>query len=273
MRPRVLNLAAPSSEDTYELLLNVKSKIGVLHEITGFLAKSKIDILSMHIQAARGKTAVIVAYLEMEESKTNVQKLLRDLRDLDFVIEAEAVKKDGLMFEEFLFPILVDDEVRGFLMTDSAWMSIASRMVLTYGTGGLAILYEAGLACGEEYARHLHAKLGLNASAKAAIENLGAMLRAVGMGVTEMNATTDGFLVKVTQPVIPATETKFHDRFLAGLIAGAAGRLMATSYSVENVKFEGDELSFKLSQRAPENRTNEARARGPESSIKSVRVP
>ena len=70
------------------------------------------------------------------------------------------MRKDKVIFEEFLFPIMMDDDVRGFLMTDSAWMSIATRLVLTYGTGGLAILHEAGMACGEQYAKHLQAKLG-----------------------------------------------------------------------------------------------------------------
>ena len=245
----MLNLSTPSGRDAYELHLNVKSKIGVLHQITGFLAQENIDILSMHIQATRGKTADIVAFLEMGESKTGIEGLLATVRELDFVQEAQAVKRDKVIFEEFLFPIMIDDEVRGFLMTDTAWMSIATRLVLTYGTGGLAILYEAGAACGEEYAKHLMSKLGSKASADTAIENLAAMLRVKGMGVTEISRKVDGFVVKVREPMIPATETKIHDHFLTGVIAGALGYLFATSYSVEKVRFEGNELGFTLGRR------------------------
>ena len=248
----MLNLTTPSSEDAYELHLNVKSKIGVLNQITGFLAEENIDILSMHIQATRGKTADIVAFLEMGESKTSIEQLLETVREMDFVQEANAVKKDRVIFEEFLFPVMIDDEVRAFLMTDSAWMSIASRLVLTYGTGGLAILHEAGVACGEEYAKHLQSKLGPKASADTTVENLKAMLQAAGMGVTEMSRTADGFVVKVREPIIPATETKIHDHFLTGVIAGAAARLFATSYSVEKVRFEGNELGFTLARRYAE---------------------
>jgi len=235
--------------DAYELHLNVKSKIGVLHQITGFLAEANIDILTMHIQATKGKTADIVAFLEMGESKMSIENLLGTIREMDVVLEARAVKKDRVIFEEFLFPIMIDDEVRGFLMTDSAWMSIATRLVLTYGTGGLAILYEAGVACGEEYGKHLQAKLGRRATAETAVENLMAMLRAAGMGITEMRTTVDGFVVKVREPIIPATETKIHDHFLTGVIAGAVGHLFATSYSVEKVRFEGNELEFALGRR------------------------
>ncbi len=252
MRPRLLNLTGPPGRDCYELHLNVKSKIGVLHQITGFLAKANIDILSMHIQATRGKTADIVAFLEMGSSNKGIKDLLEEVRELDFVQEANAVKKDKVIFEEFLFPIMIDEDVRGFLMTDNAWMSIATRLVLTYGTGGLAILHEAGAACGEEYAKHLQTKLGMKASAETAVENLKVMLQAAGMGITELKMNADGFDVKVREPIIPATETKIHDHFLTGVIAGATGRIFATSYSVENVSFQGNELGFTLSRRRPE---------------------
>ena len=252
LRPRMLNLTTPSGLDTYELHLNVKSKVGVLHKITGFLSEQNVDIISMHIQATRGRTADIVAFLEMEDSKMSMEQLLKTVSELDVVQDAKAVKKDRVIFEEFLFPIMLDEEVRGFLMTDGAWMSIATRLVLTYGTGGLSILHEAGAACGEEYAKHLEARLGLKSSPEIAIANLKAMLRAAGMGIVEMSRTPDGYLVKVKQPIIPATETKIHDHFLTGVIAGAVGRLHATSYSVEKVRFEGDELGFSLAQKHSE---------------------
>lgn len=242
----MLNLATPTGQDAYELHLIVKSKIGVLRQITGFLAEENIDILSMHIQATRGKTADIVAYLEMAESKTSIERLLETVRELDFVQEATAVKKDRVIFEEFLFPIMMDDDVRGFLMTDNAWMSIATRLVLTYGTGGLAILHEAGVACGEVYAKQLQAKLGLKAGPERSLENLVVMLRATGLGITEITRTAEGFAVKVTEPIIPATETKIHDRFLTGVVAGAVGHLLATSFSIEKVSFVGNELRFVL---------------------------
>lgn len=254
----MLNLTSPSSKDAYELHLNVKSKIGVLHEITGFLAEQKIDILSMHIQATRGKTADIVAFLEMGESMMTIDQLLKSVKELDSVQEANAAEKDRVIFEEFLFPIMIDDEVRGFLMTENAWMSIATRLVLTYGTGGLAILHEAGVACGEEYARQLQARLGPRSNSDIAVENLKAMLRAAGMGVTEMSRTPDGFAVKVREPIIQATETKIYDHFLTGVIAGAAGRLFATSYSVEKVSFEGADLGFTLGRKQTEQRAPEA---------------
>jgi hypothetical protein len=249
LRPRLLNLTAPTGEDAYEVHLSVKSKIGVLHELTGFLVEANVDVLSMHIQATRGRAADIVAFIEMRESRTGVEDLMEALRELEFVTEADAVKKDRVVFEEFLFPIMLDDDVRGFLMTEGAWMSIATRLVLTYGTGGLAILHEAGAACGEEYAKQLRAKLGSEVGADTAVENLKVMLRAAGLGITEMSKTAEGFSVKVREPIIRATETKIHDHFLTGVIAGAAGHLFATSFSVEGVRFEGDELEFTLGDR------------------------
>jgi len=235
--------------DAHELHLSVKSKIGVLHEITGFLAGANIDILTMHIQATKGKTADIVAFVEMGESEMSIEDLIAAITELDFVLEATAVQKDRVIFEEFLFPIMIDDEVRGFLMTEGAWMSIATRLLLTYGTGGLAILYEAGVACGEQYGKQLQAKLGQKVGTETAAENLMVLLRAAGMGITEMRTTFDGFVVKVRDPIIPATETKFHDHFLTGVIAGAVGHLFATSYSAERVRFEGNELEFTLGRR------------------------
>ena len=52
------------------------------------------------------------------------------------------------------------------------------------------------------------------------------MLRAAGMGNIEMSRTAEGFVVKVQEPIIPATETKIHDHFLTGVIAGATGYLL-----------------------------------------------
>jgi predicted amino acid-binding ACT domain protein len=257
LRPRLLNLSGTPSQNAYELHLTVKSKIGVLHQITGFLAEANIDILSMHIQATRGKTADIVAYLETGESDMSMEELLKEVEELDFVQEADAVRKDKVIFEEFLFPIMIDDDVRGFLMTDHAWMSMATRLVLTYGTGGLAILHEAGVACGEEYAKHLQSKLGLGASAEVYLENLEVMLRAAGLGITEMRRNHDGFDVNVREPITQATETRIHDHFLTGVIAGATGHLFATSYSVENVRFQGNELGFFLGGRRLEAEAND----------------
>jgi hypothetical protein len=232
------------------------------------LAEAEIDVVSMHIQSTRGKAADVVAYLEMGESNLSIENLLKAVRELDYVEEADAVRKDKVVFEEFLFPIMIDDEVRGFLMTDRAWMSIATRLMLTYGTGGLAILHQAGIACGEEYAKHLQSKLGLKASQETFMENLVVMLRAAGMGKLEMSKTRDGFIVKVREPIIPATETKIHDHFLTGVIAGATGHLFATSYSVDKVRFEGDELEFVLGRRRAEALTKVAASRGPRAVVK-----
>jgi len=182
---------------------------------------------------------------------------------LEYVEEADAARKDKVIFEEFLFPMMIDDEVRGFLMTDSAWMSIATRLVLSYGTGGLAILHQAGIACGEEYAKHLQSKLGLRVSQETFMDNLVVMLRAAGMGKAEMSKTEDGFVVKVREPIIAATETKIHDHFLTGVIAGATGHLFATSYAVEKVRFEGNELEFVLGGRRGEAVTKVTAPRGP----------
>jgi hypothetical protein len=263
LRPRLLDLSGPPGQNVYELHLSVRSKIDALHQITGFLAESNVDILSMHIQSSRGMTTDVVAYLEMGEANAGIEKLLKSLRELEFVQEAVAARKDRVIFEEFLFPIKIDDDVRGFVMTDSAWMSIATRLLLTYGTGGLAILHQAGVACGEEYAKHLQSKLGLEASQETFMENLVVMLRAAGLGKAEVGKTEDGFIVKVREPIIPATETKIHDHFLTGLIAGATGHLFATSYSVEKVRFEGDELEFVLGHRRADALTKVAASRGP----------
>jgi len=255
-------------QNAYELHISVNSNIGALHLITGFLAEADIDVLSMHIQSTRGKAADVVAYLEMGESTLSIENLLKAVRELEYVEEADAVRKDKVIFEEFLFPMMIDGDVRGFLMTDSAWMSIATRLVLTYGTGGLAILHQAGIACGEEYAKHLQSKLGLKASQETFMENLMGMLRAAGMGKAEMSKTEDGFIVKVQEPIIPATETKIHDHFLTGVIAGATGHLFATSYSVDKVRFEGNELEFVLGGRRAEALTRVAASRGPRALVK-----
>jgi hypothetical protein len=47
------------------------------------------------------------------------------------------------------------------------------------------------------------------------------------------------------------------------VIAGATGHLFATSYSVDKVRFEGDELEFVLCRRRAEAITKVAASRGP----------
>jgi len=88
-----------------------------------------------------------------------------------------------------------------------------------------------------------------------------AMLRAAGMGRVEMSKTEHGFSVRVLEPIVPATETKIHDHFLTGVIAGAAGHLFAASYSVDKVRFEGNELEFVLGGRRAEALTKEQRVK------------
>ncbi len=263
LRPRLLELSGPRGQNVYEVHLSLTSESGALHQITGFLAESDVEIISMNIQSGRGKTGDVVAYLEMGGSKRGIEEVLEELKGLGSVQEAVAVRKDRVVFEEFLFPIKIDEEARGFLMTDRAWMSIATRLALNYGTGGLAILHQAGIACGEEYAKHLQSKLGLKASQETFVDNLVAMLRAAGMGRVEMSKTEHGFSVRVLEPIVPATETKIHDHFLTGVIAGATGHLFATSYSVDKVRFEGNELEFALEGRRAEALTKVNAVRGP----------
>jgi hypothetical protein len=263
LRPRLLDLSGPVGQNVYELHLVVSSTVGAIHQIAGFLSESNVEVLSMHTQSTRGMTSDVVAYVEIGGSQIGVEKLLKSVRELEFVLEAVAVRKDRVIFEEFLFPIRVEEEARGFLLTENAWISIARRLVLTYGTGGLAILHEAGIACGEEYAKQLQSKLSMKASQETLVENLVVMLRALGMGDAKMSKTEDGFIVKVREPIVQATETKIHDHFLTGVIAGATGHLFATSYSVDHVRFEGSELEFVLGGRRPEALTRVAPSRGP----------
>jgi hypothetical protein len=110
-----------------------------------------------------------------------IEKLLEGVRGLELVQRATALKKDEVAFEELLFPIMMDEDVRGFLIRDSAWMSMATRLVLAHGTGGLAMLHEAS-RMREECAKQVQAKLGPGSSAQRSLENLKVMLRASGLG-------------------------------------------------------------------------------------------
>ena len=89
-RLRSMRITSPPGKKVYDLRLTVESRPSILAKIATILGEKNIDILAGGIECSDDKkTGYDLFYLEMVNSKVTPEELVKALRALTFVKEAE----------------------------------------------------------------------------------------------------------------------------------------------------------------------------------------
>lgn len=85
-----MRVTSPPGEKVFDLYVTVESRPSVLAKIATILGENNIDILAGGIECSDDKkTGYDLFYLEMANSKVTPEELLKTLKALSFVKEAE----------------------------------------------------------------------------------------------------------------------------------------------------------------------------------------
>ncbi len=89
-RVRKLGIVCPPGRKVFDLYLTVESRPSVLAKIATIMGEKNIDILAGGLQCSDDKKiGYDIFYLEMADAKTTPEELLKTLKALSFVKEAE----------------------------------------------------------------------------------------------------------------------------------------------------------------------------------------
>ena len=87
---RRLGITCPPGREVFNLTLTVESRPSVLAKVATILGERDIDILAGGMQCSDDKkTGYDLFYLEMADAKVTPKELLKTLKALSFVQEAE----------------------------------------------------------------------------------------------------------------------------------------------------------------------------------------
>ncbi|RLG60354.1 hypothetical protein DRN86_02725 [Candidatus Geothermarchaeota archaeon] len=148
----------------YGFALRVKNKPGVLFRITKVLAELRINILGFSASTLRpeAEEAVIVLLTDCGRIIKPCDKVLKDLRSLEGVIDAEGIEpnKFGALFDVVHFPLQVHGE-RGVIFCEPILRGMIEVMRRQIGPGMNAILWKAGYYGGAEVAKEFEERYKL----------------------------------------------------------------------------------------------------------------
>ncbi len=250
--PKNAGLTAPEGGEVYELFIKARSRPGVLGEIAALLGRYNLDILGGHLQVHNRDWGVITLYVDVSQPRDGLDKVLEELRGLDFTIEVDAKAMDEIFFEHFFFPITSGGHFRIFVISADAWMALEDTLHKTFGTAAATLLYHSGVALGKRVIdkmreRKTHVKL----TEELLRANIIAMLRAYGIGIAKIEDTAQGFHVEISEPIMAEWDGKIIDYFTIGMMAGSLEAIYDTNLVARGVKYDSAKrvLSFELERK------------------------
>ena len=236
-RPRIVPCAiyAPGKRIT-QLLIESKNVPGVLAEIASKTAEHGINILSGMIIAEPGEeTAVLTLFLDLTDSKLKTEELVKELKALDAVLDAEVIVKkfDDIAIDGTTYTTLFLGERIVMLDVDDVG-AMFGWLDETFGSGGHAILFDMGEAAGRESAKKLRESYGLKGCNL--IETFLALHVAAGWfgyEVVECNEEELRFVIRLHGNFECAPFKGKRDRPMSHLIRGGLAGVFKEAYGRE----------------------------------------
>jgi len=134
-----------------EFYFKLKNIPGVIEKISSIMAKHKINILSgFHVAYPEKEEAIWSFFADFTNADIGVKEIIERIRSMNVALDMNLneEKIDGLLIDNFHFPLLVLNERSITLRVDSL-ANIIKRLYEVFGSGGATILYEMGMELGE----------------------------------------------------------------------------------------------------------------------------
>ena len=244
--PRIVGLTphgktGPSGR-WFELLVTGKDRVGGLARLTALLAQHEINLApSGGYYLLTDDTYVWTTFVNFSRSRSPLERVVKDLRRLDFVSEVDAVEVDGAAIDKFLFPVHVSDHHRGIILSMSPLLKLEERLTEMLGSAGAVLMYEEGKAYAKASLNQLRETMHDAAPAKL-FEDVADWLRTTGWGIFTFDSTnyeTEGTIdVLVREPPNALANGKHESHFTDGVVAGIIEAALNKAVNLAVSKYE-----------------------------------
>jgi len=248
--------------ELYQFAIKIRNTPGAIAEVANLLSSKGINILhGFHTACPGKKEAVWGFFADLKGLNEGIESLIKEIESLESTLEVKFSRPiiDGLVVDELHFPIMVLDE-RSMVMKVKTVAESFNRLYEKFGSGAGFILYEMGMAAGENKVKSMSEKYDLDKLT--VLRVILAERAAKGWGIPRIerfNEEKTEVEIKVQElfECLPFKgkykEAKSH--FFRGYLAGILSRLFNKSISVievecvakgdQNCKFISRDLSKK----------------------------
>jgi hypothetical protein len=257
---RVLGIIphGPKSGDDrwHELLVTGEDGLGALAKLANVLALNGVNLSPCggYYTVSPG-TFVWTTFANFTRSRSTLQRVIKDLKRLEFVRRVEAVSMAGVAVDQFLFPVMITENVRGLIMSLEPLLRVESRLLETFGSAGASLMFEEGRQYAIESLRQLREVLPGSAP-KEFLALVVSWLRTTGWGLFEFDALRlekeGAVTVKVGEPpnavVSGLPRSNFLNGATAGVIESVFGRAVRLTDSAYDEPRKTLRLAFEVAQ-------------------------
>jgi len=243
--------------ELFQFAVKLKNTPGAISEMVNLLSSKGVNILhGFHVVCSGEKEAVWSFFADLKDSNERVENLIKEIEGLGSTLEVRFSRPiiDGLIIDELHFPIMVLGE-RSLVMKVETVANSFNRLYEKFGSGAGFILYEMGIAAGENKVKKMSERYNLD---KLTILRVILAERAAkGWGIPEIEKFDEektDVIVTVQElfECLPFCgkykEAKSH--FFRGYLAGVLNQLFNKTFSVIEVECvaKGDQRCKFVSQ-------------------------
>jgi len=150
--------------ELYQFAIKLKNTPGAISEVANILSSKGINILQgFHTACPDKKEAVWGFFADLKGLKGGIENLIKEIESLESTLEIKFSRPiiDGFIVDELHFPIMVSDE-RSMVMKVKTIADSFNRLYEKFGSGASFILYEMGMAAGENKVKRMSEKYDLD---------------------------------------------------------------------------------------------------------------
>ena len=252
--PRDLGLA-PAAESlrsgrVYEFLAVGKDEAGALTRLLAVMNSHDAKLYtSGGYSMQEPNNFVWTAFADFGDSLSAPELALREIKQLSFVIDAQAAKIGDVVFEQFLFPVFGPNHTRAVILRAEPLVHMEQNLMKDFGTPGASIMFEEGKNYALEIFGHVLSLLP-SASTDLQVKNAIAGLRATGWGIFEFELfhfEKEGIArVSVRDPVFSAVSGVRESFFTNGVVSGLLEGIFKVKTGVVTSSYEEKSRTLSL---------------------------
>jgi predicted hydrocarbon binding protein len=147
-----------------EFVVKLKNVPGTIAKISNRLAEKGINILSgFHTAYPSEEAGTWGFFVDLTKADVGPEEIAKQIGELDVTLDVKLseAKFDGLIIDDLHFPIVILGE-RSTVLKVETFGDMFGRLYETFGSGAAVILYEMGVSAGENKAKNVSEKYGVN---------------------------------------------------------------------------------------------------------------
>jgi predicted hydrocarbon binding protein len=224
-----------------QFVVRLKNMPEAIAKVSNSLAVKGINILSgFHAASPGGEEVTWGFFIDLKGLDLKPEDLAKEIEGLDVVLEAKFSPPmfDGLIIDEFFFPLMVLGE-RSVVVRVETFGEMFRRLYESFGSGAATILYGMGLAAGENKAKRVVEKYGVDGLG--ALQIILAERAAKGWGIPDIadkKRPEAAIIVQDLFECLPfkGKHSKANSQFFRGYLTGVFRQLFNKKASVTEVE-------------------------------------